>query len=723
MATLAQTVPKSSTALLWVREFLKAELAPYPGRAALVARMCVAATLVMLLTMTFQIPYGAYGAIFALTVSSESAEETAKSAKTIIIAFSFSVLYVLIGAMFFLQDPNLRLIWVLVTFFVMFYALSAMTNYTAAARFGYLLIITIPLWDRQIPTESKIEGTLWAAGAISLGSVVTVGVELVCAALERRDVILQPLADRLAATEELLNSCAGGLSIGDKTKEQITRFAMVGTSVIRSKLQRSAYLPAYREQMGAVIALVGRLVDIAANVANFSLNLPDNARARVCSLAASIRKIRFDLLSGKVPGPNEVLGEAPDSADAPLLVEMEKTVSLIPEAFASALSLGVYTPSRSSADPGVGLFRADALSNPEHLKFGLRGCFAASLCYLLYNGKDWPGISTAVTTCFLTGLSTVGASHQKQLLRISGAIVGGLVLGIGAEVIILPGLDSIAGFTLLFLAVTVTSAWIMTASPRISYFGLQVVVAFYLINLSEFAVQTSLLPARDRVLGILLGLLVMWFVFDQLWCASAAVQMRRTFVSNLRFLAQFAREPISNDLRSAIDRSYSLRETINSNFDRVRDLTAGVLLEFGPARERDLALREKIIQWQTQVRILFLTEIVLWKYRAQLSGFELPKALITQQRQFDDRFAMTLEEMADRLEAKPSQWPTLEKSVAHRERDGETCPNAAELTVSDQDSALLTLRRRIQNLTMSLSEDIRGVGHQTLQPGVSDRIV
>ena len=84
---------------------------------------------------------------------------------------------------------------------------------------------------------------------------------------------------------------------------------------------------------------------------------------------------------------------------------------------------------------------------------------------------------------------------------------------------------------------------------------------------------------------------------------------------------------------------------------------------------------------------------------------------------------MTLEEMADRLEAKPSQWPTLEKSVAHRERDGETCPNAPELTVSDKDSELLTLRRRIQNSTMSLSEDIRGVGHQTLQPGVSDRIV
>lgn len=109
--------------------------------------------------------------------------------------------------------------------------------------------------------------------------------------------------------------------------------------------------------------------------------------------------------------------------------------------------------------------------------------------------------------------------------------------------------------------------------------------------------QTSLVPARDRVLGILLGLLMMWLVFDQFWSASAALQMKRTFASNLRLLAQFAREPISSDLRTAAERSYSLRETINTNFDRVRDLTGGVLLEFGPSREQDLAMRERIISW------------------------------------------------------------------------------------------------------------------------------
>lgn len=703
---LAQALPTSSSPLVWLREFLKEELAPYPGRGALVARMSIAGTIVMLLTMTFQIPYGEYGAIYALSISRESPEATTKAAKTIIIAFALSVLYVLIGAKFFLQDENLRLIWVLATLFVMFYALSAMTNYTAAARFGYLLIITIPLWDRQISTESKIEGTLWAFGAISFASLITVVVELIYAELKAGDVILQPLGHRLAVTEALLNCYADGLPVDEKTNSQITRFAMVGTAAVRRTLQRSAYPPSYREQMGAVIAFVGRLVDMAANVANISPNPPDKIRDRIRILAANIGRIRSDLLSGKIPALIEPQDEAQPSASTPLFAEMERTVSLIPEAFAGALSLGEYAPLRSSADSGTGLFRPDALSNSEHLKFGLRGCLAASLCYLFYSGKAWPGINTAITTCFLTALSTIGSSRQKQVLRISGAIVGGVVLGIGSEVFILPGIDSIGGFTLLFLAVTVSSAWIMTSSPRLSYFGYQITVAFYLVNLSEYRVQTSLIPARDRVLGILLGLLMMWLVFDQFWSVPAAVQMKKTFVSNLRLLAQFAREPVSSDLREAIERSRSIRETINSNFERVRDLAGGVLLEFGSSRERDLALREQINRWQAQVRMLFLTEIALWKYRAQLPGFELRRAEVTQQRQLDEEFALTMEGIADRLDGRSSERPIFGGSVADQEGKAKARPKASEPTLADRDSTLLPLRRRIQDLITSLTGEI-----------------
>ena len=171
----------------------------------------------------------------------------------------------------------------------------------------------------------------------------------------------------------------------------------------------------------------------------------------------------------------------------------------------------------------------------------MKGCLAASLCYFIYTALDWRGISTAVVTCILTALTTIGSSRQKQVLRIAGAMAGGLVIGMGSQVFILPYLDSIVGFTLLFVAVTFVAAWFATSGPRLSYFGIQLALAFYLINLQEFKMQTSLTVARDRVVGILLGLFMMWLVFDQLWSAPTVVEMRKSFISLFQLLAQLVR--------------------------------------------------------------------------------------------------------------------------------------------------------------------------------------
>ena len=54
------------------------------------------------------------------------------------------------------------------TLFLIFYALSTLTNYTAAARFGYLAVISIPLWDSHVSAEVKVENTLWAVGAVTV---------------------------------------------------------------------------------------------------------------------------------------------------------------------------------------------------------------------------------------------------------------------------------------------------------------------------------------------------------------------------------------------------------------------------------------------------------------------------------------------------------------------------------------------------------------------------
>jgi multidrug resistance protein MdtO len=65
----------------------------------------------------------------------------------------------------------------------------------------------------------------------------------------------------------------------------------------------------------------------------------------------------------------------------------------------------------------------------------------------------------------------------------------------------------------------------------LAYFGVQIIVDFYLINLQEIKEQISLGIARDRVVGILLGLFIMWVVFDKLRPTLAAVEMKKAFIS------------------------------------------------------------------------------------------------------------------------------------------------------------------------------------------------
>ena len=707
MATLAQTIPESSNPLASYWEFIKEELIPYPGRAALAGRMVMAATLAMLITMTFRLPYGAYCAIYALAISRESTRITLKTAVTRIVAYSLGAVYVLIGATFFVDDPVLRLLWVIGTMFLTFYAISAMTDGAAATAIGYLIVITVPLWDKHISGELRLEGTLWAVFALSIGNAIAVVVEVLFKTIRPGNDLLRSIADRLSAVESVLACYATDGRTDQTTEESVTRLAMLGTSRLRHSLRTSDYPRDSMEQMGAVVALVGRLVDIAASLTHIGIQIAGDDRQRIRALATSIGSIRADLLSGRVPSAIE-LNDASElsGGGSPLLREMEKTVLLIPQVFSSAGSTSDPTLSPSEDKRPSTFLAPDAFSNLDHLKFGLKGGLAASLCYIIYNAIAWPGISTAVTTCLLTALSTVGFSRQKQLLRFAGAIVGGFFFGIGAQIFILPYVDSIVGFTVLFIAVSAVGAWFATSSPRLAYFGVQIIVAFYLINLQEFKEQISLSIARDRVVGILLGLLVMWLVFDQLWGALASVEMKKVFISNLRWLAEFQRQPLSEERKAAIERSYFLRDTINTNFDKVRSLADGVLFEFGPSRQQDLVLRSQLRKWQPQLRMLFLMRITLFKYRLQLTGFELPAAVRASQLEFDSRLAVVLDRMADRIEERaPKEDHDFTDEFEHLEKAVRTCCSEG-LQRSIKLETFLALCRTAKSLVMSLDNEI-----------------
>ena len=168
------------------------------------------------------------------------------------------------------------------------------------------------------------------------------------------------------------------------------------------------------------------------------------------------------------------------------------------------------------------LFVADAFSNPEYVVFALKGCLAATICYITWSALAWPGLGVCTVTCIIAApLSTPGSSSQRLITRLTGLAVGGVICGIGSQIFVLPSVDSVVGFALAFAAVSGAAAWAVTSSPRFSFFGRQMALAYYLTMFQGFGINSSLTMSRDRLMGILLGLLVMWAVFDNIWPALA----------------------------------------------------------------------------------------------------------------------------------------------------------------------------------------------------------
>lgn len=318
------------------------------------------------------------------------------------------------------------------------------------------------------------------------------------------------------------------------------------------------------------------------------------------------------------------------------------------------------------------ILKPDAFHNPEHLNFALRGCLAATLCYFLFNAVFWPGLNTSLFTCVVTAITSIGSSRQKQLMRFSGALFGGVVLGIGSQVLILPLLDTIAGFTVMFAAVTAVAAWILTSSPRLSYFGNQLALAFYIIQLRGPSPQTNLAIARDNIMGILLGLVMMWLVFETLGSKPAVQVMRESFGESLHLMAELA-TPWPQGKPADLKKIRTLREKISQNFLGVTSQADAVLFEIGRSRDHSLAVRNRLLGWLPQLRSLFLLEIALLQYRLQVSPQELPAPILRAAARFDSEVCALLEGIGR----------------AFKFRDASCKPHNIEMAYADLERAIL----------------------------------
>jgi multidrug resistance protein MdtO len=98
----------------------------------------------------------------------------------------------------------------------------------------------------------------------------------------------------------------------------------------------------------------------------------------------------------------------------------------------------------------------------------------------------------------------------------------------------------------------------------------------------------------------------------------------------------------------------------------------------------------------------------LWKYRAQLPGFELPEAVRVAQQEFDRELAQKLDGIADRIEAKSSQEKdNFDNSFERLEQTIHSCcSEGPQKLLTAELQTFLALSRSIESLTTCLSKEI-----------------
>ena len=603
----------------WFREFLRWEVAPYPGRVNAVIRMTIAATLVMLIVVTFRIPgAGFLGALFSILLARENLAATWRGGRMIVLAFVVASLYTLVGMMLFRGYPITHFFWVIGSLYLIFFVIRTMTNYAAAAAFSIPIAVALPVWDRPLPSEAQVEGTLWPVLIIAVGVGATVGTEALYRIFDRSDPLIASVDELLLTVQQVVESIAASHCPPDSVLRRVRQYHFTGTGRIRMALLRQGVDPTQRAKRSAMILLADRLIGLAANIECTCPQPGGGDLIRLRALSERLGAIRTRLRVSVSIHTSPPALEGQPSPSFPELQEMERTVALMTE----VLQRDEIVDGSQNV-PGRAWWRAlfvpDVFENPEYLRFAIAGCLAASLCYLLYNALDWPGINTSVLTCIVTALSTIGSSLQAQFLRIAGFVAGGLVLGISAQILILPSIDSIFGFALFFAAATAIAAWFATSSPRLSFFGVQMALGFYFVNLQDFQIQTDLTIARDKVIGALLGILAMGFIFDRFGTKSDAEQLPKLLVRSVRMLAQLGVCLVERDKAIAVSQISRLRIQINDNFAALTSQidTAQFEFQFRHRREQDITECERIQRAQPSLRSIYLLELSLLSHRGR----------------------------------------------------------------------------------------------------------
>ncbi|HUA79654.1 MAG TPA: FUSC family protein [Dyella sp.] len=502
---------------------LQRELALTDTRVRTIVRITGCTVIVVAIAMVFQIPLPAYIAYLVFLVSHEDAASTLVSSVGGLVAVTLAVAASLLFYVFDASEPALRIPLLAVSALAGTFLARTSRLGPIAFLAGFILVLSQTLLDDAPTTEFVTHTVLWLWVVVAVPVGVTVLVNLLAGE--------SPVALARKRAAQLMDAVAAYVESPCSTDPVQLRNELLSLSELKNK----AFL--WNKRIKSLAQEDNRLLAMLLEVLQIARYLPSSVPlAARRSLANTLRQSRRIFLQRRDVATDAASSEgepAPTDSDPSQAALRSAINQLLDEASgntSAAVPDKVSPPSRQSPV-------ADALQKRLHARFAFKVMCAVLASYATYTLLDWPGIRTAVTTCFFVSLTTVGESIHKLTLRLSGAIIGGLIAGL-CIVFVLPALTDIGQLCLLIAAVSVFCAWISTSSETIAYGGMQIAFAFFLGVLQGYHPADDLTVLRDRVVGIIVGNLWITIFFTALWPVSALDQARDKWSSAIGQLGE-----------------------------------------------------------------------------------------------------------------------------------------------------------------------------------------
>lgn len=483
-------------------------LTPTPGRAAQALRMGLICTLTLLIAETYGTPEIALTTyvVFFMNQPDRMGSLVQTLAITVLITVVLAGLFLLAPAM--IASPPWRIATMTGLSFGLMFLNSASKLQGVAATVALVVVYCLALLGSNPSGELATRALLYAWLFAGIPAAASTVVNLLLAPAPWR-LTQQALAGRLQAAAQALAD-PGGPAAHSLRMQGVQDDAAVQKALRMTRLERT--LPP--QHLDALQALSDRVVALEAAV-QLMVETPDTLPPQDAreAMVRTLSEMAGILTRGGYPACVEAIdgvAQAMPAARQPWLL------------FNAALAgCGEPRAEAAPAQPASGFFLPDAFHHPRHIRHALKVTGAALLCYLFYTATSWPGIHTALITCFIVSLGTAADSIEKLQLRLTGCVAGA-ACGIGALLLVIPKLTDIGGLCLLVFAGASVGAWVAAGTPRVAYAGLQFAFAFFLCVIQGSGPGFDLVVARDRIIGILLGNLVSYLVMTRLWPVSVS---------------------------------------------------------------------------------------------------------------------------------------------------------------------------------------------------------